>query len=108
MDAEIALDKLLLIINAREESLQSYASQETAKQSYIDIENKLICELTDIYNELNQLQFLSIWENLESEISALSLLDPQVGSVQIIIPVSCNGNKMALINLNSFVNHERI
>jgi hypothetical protein len=108
MDTEIALEKLLLIINTREESLQRYASQETAKQSYIDNENKLIRELTDIYNALNQLQFLSIWENLESEISAISLLDPQIGLVQILMPISCKANKMALINLNPFSSHERI
>jgi len=108
MDTEIALEKLLLIINTREESLLKYASQETAKQSYIDNENKLIRELTDIYNALNQLQFLSIWENLESAISAISLLDPQIGLVQIIMPISCKANKMALINLNPFSSHERI
>ena len=108
MEAEIARDKLLLIINAREEKLQKYACQPTAKQVYIDNENKLIRELTDIYNSLNQLQFLSIWENLESEISAISLLDPQIGLVQIIMPISCKANKMALINLNPFSSHERI
>lgn len=108
MEAEIARDKLLLIINAREERLQKYASQETAKQSYIDNENKLIGELTDIYNELKQLQFLSIWEFLETKINTLCQVDPQIGLVQIILPVSCIGKNMALIDLNPFVSYERI
>lgn len=108
MDAEIARDRLLLIINAREENLRKYAGQPTAKQGYIDNENSLIRELTDIYNRLNQFQFLSIWENLESEINEICLLDSQIGSVQILIPIACNGKFMAQINLNPFVKHERI
>lgn len=108
MNAEITLNNFLRIINSKEAGLRKYATLANSNQTYIDIENEQLKGLTQTYNVFNGFKFLNTWNHIENEIKTITGSDPQIGFINIILPVSTRGKYSARIDLSNLTKDERV
>ncbi len=108
MNAELTLNNFLRVINSKEDRLRKYVTLPNSNQTYIDMENEQLKSLTHTYNVFNKFKFLSTWHHLENEIKTITDTDPQIGFIQIILPLSTKGKFTAQINLCNPTKDERV
>ena len=108
MNAEQTLNNFLRTIYSKEAGLRKYVTLPNSNQNYIDRENEQIKSLTQTYNVFNGFKFLNTWNHIENEIKTITDSDPQIGFININLPISTKGKFTARIDLSNLLKDERV
>lgn len=83
--------------------LKRYVKKEGANDNYIQKQNELIFELTNLYNKLLSLKYLETWESIEKKIEEFENKDPQLNAHTIVIHTKPGNNfNYSYIEINPF------
>ncbi|MBI5538936.1 MAG: hypothetical protein HY951_02685 [Bacteroidia bacterium] len=100
LPAIAGLERIILELS---NGLRRYVQKEGASDIYIQKQNELILELTNLYNRLSGLKYLETWESLERRIERLELIDPQLTAHTIVLHTKpSKGYNYSFIEINPF------
>ena len=66
-----------IILRLRTE-LEHYAQKEDARQAYVDKQNRLINDLSEIYTEFEELEYYGLWAKIEDRMKYFEDIDPEI------------------------------
>jgi hypothetical protein len=102
-DVLTALSGLERIIINLSEGLRMYAKKDNASEIFVQKQNELILELTNLYNRLAGLKYLEIWEDIEIRMNQLESLDPELSAHTIVLHTKPSNNcNYSFIEINPF------
>jgi hypothetical protein len=83
--------------------LRRYVQKEGASEIYIQKQNELILDLTNLYNRLSGLKYLETWESIEKRIEKLEVMDPHLNAHTIVLHTKPGKNyNYSFIDINPF------
>jgi len=92
-----ALMRLEVFIKNLINSLSNYARQPNAKDSVIEIRNKEIKELIEIFNCLKRCKYYEDWKQIEEKMAIDRVKDPSLTGHHIIIYYCQNSSRLSFI-----------
>ena len=100
LPAIAGLERIILELS---NGLRHYVMKEKTNDLYIQKQNELIFELTNLYNRLCNMKYLETWEDIERRMEKLEAIDPQLNAHTIVLHTK-PGNKYnySFIELNPF------
>jgi hypothetical protein len=75
-----------IILRLRTE-LEHYAQKEDARQAYVDKQNRLINDLSEIYTEFEELEYYGLWAEIEDRMKYFEDIDPEINAHNILFQV---------------------
>ena len=97
--SNLAGSQLESVIEELQIKLSIYSQKANANELYIFRQNQLIKKLVEVYNDIPQLQYEDIWQQVETEIKAVFEKDSELSGVCIKIRFDDRTNNYALIKL---------
>jgi len=102
-DVLSSLAGLERIINQMASDLMRYVHRENASELYVQKQNEIILELTNLFNKLSSMRYLELWTDIENRIEYLEKVDPELNAHTIVIHTKPSNNcNYSFIEFNPF------